>query len=66
MRGHLKIGMLCGLTLLSLSGCQSNPKPCNCGLAEQELRRYAEHYFHEMAENGMLRQQLKTCQEKTP
>lgn len=58
--------MLCGILWLSLSGCQSTPKPCDCGLAEKELRHYAEGYFHEIAENGNLRQDLKICHEQRP
>ena len=66
MRGIRKTGMLFTLTLLSLSACQSNPKPCDCGLAETELRRYAEKYPDAIADNGILRHQLKACQEKNP
>ncbi len=53
------------LTVL-LAACQSQPKPCDCGLANAELMQYSQKYFHELAENGNLRQSLKACQEKKP
>ena len=66
MHGHKLTGTLFVCIAMSLSGCQSSPKPCDCGLAEKELRHYAQGYFHEIAENGVLRQQVKACQEKNP
>ena len=65
MHGHSKIGMLCGLLMMTLSACQAT-KPCDCGLAEKELRRYASWYFDEVERSGNLRQDLKACQEKKP
>lgn len=67
MRERKKIGVLLGLTLMTVYGCQSNPRPpCDCGYAEKELRHYSENYIHELADNGILRQQLAACQEKKP
>lgn len=66
MHAHLRIGLLCGLTLMSLSGCLASPepKPAPCGLVEQELTEYSKRYFHALAEIGVLRQQLKESQQK--
>jgi hypothetical protein len=47
-----------------LIGCQSPPKPCDCGEAEKELRVYTERYFDALEDKGNLRQQLKACQER--
>ena len=55
------------LWLLLLSGCgifQANPKPCDCGQAEKELRAYTLKYFDALEDNGNLRQQRKACEER--
>jgi len=49
---------------LSLSGCQTSHKPCDCGQAERELRIYTEKYPQCLEDKGNLRQQLKACQER--
>jgi len=64
MRGRKLIGMLCGLTLMSLYGCQTSPEPCDCGAAEAETMQYSKKYFHTLAEVGVLRQDLKACNER--
>lgn len=64
MLGLKKTGMILGLLLMSLYGCQTSPKPCDCGEAEAQLRHYAEGYFHQLAANGVLRQDLKACHER--
>ena len=54
-------------SLLALSGCgifQANPKPCDCGQAEKELRAYTLKYFDVVEDTGNLWQQLKACQER--
>ena len=58
------IGLSIGVWLLSLSGCQTPPSPCQCGEAEKELRYYAEQYHFCLEDTGNLRQQLKALQEK--
>ena len=63
-RWTVMIGLSIGVWLLSSSGCRSQPEPCNCGLAEQELRAYTEQYHEALEDLGNLRQQLKACQEK--
>lgn len=55
--------MICVVLLLSMIGCLSNPKPCDCGEAEKELRSYMLKYFDALEDGGNLRQQLKACQE---
>lgn len=59
------IGMLiCAVSLMSLSGCQTKPDPCDCPFAEAELTKYTNKYFDALEDKGNLRQQLKACQEK--
>lgn len=58
------IGLSIVASSLSLSGCLTPPEPCNCGVAEVELRDYTQRY-HQCLENvGNLRQQVKSLQEK--
>lgn len=56
---------ICAVSLLSLSGClhSPEPQPCNCDVAEKELRAYTLKYFDALEDAGNLRQQLKACQE---
>ena len=64
MRWRGTIGLL---SLLLLSGCgifQPNPKPCDCGQAEKELRAYTLKYFNALEDVGNLRHQLKACEER--
>ena len=54
-------------SLMLLSGCgifQTNPEPCNCDAAEKELRAYTLKYFDTLESVGVLRHELKACQEK--
>ena len=66
MRSLTIVGMICAVLLLSLSACSHSPEPqpCNCDVAEQELRAYTLKYFDALEDTGNLRQQLKACQEK--
>ena len=53
--------------LLLLSGCalfQASPKPCDCGQAEQELRKYTGQYFSCLEDVGVLRHELKAERER--
>lgn len=56
--------MICAVSLLSLSACRTKLEPCDCGIAEKELRAYTLKYLDAMEDVGNLRQQLKACQEK--
>ena len=58
--------LIFGGLLMSLSACQTSPKPepCNCQFAEEEMTRYTNKYFNALEDVGNLRQQLKACQEK--
>ena len=51
---------------LLLSGCQSapDPQPCDCGVAEKELRAYTLKYFDALESVGVLRHELKACSER--
>lgn len=54
-----------GLLWLSLlSGCATPPPSPDCGVAEKETRSYLLKYFDAIEENGILRQQLRACQER--
>lgn len=55
---------LFGLLWLSLSACQSSPKPCDCGEAFAETERYTQDYLDALEDIGNLRQQLKACEER--
>jgi hypothetical protein len=63
MRYVITVGMICAALLMSLSGCQHKPKPCDCSIAEAELHRYTLSYLDTLEDNGNLRQQLKACNE---
>ena len=55
----------CACVLLSLSGCQTRPEPlpCDCGIAEKEMRAYMLKYFDALEDVGNLNQSLKACRE---
>lgn len=62
---YWSIGLLIsGVLLMSLSGCQTPPKSCDCGVAVEEMTRYTLLYHEALEDKGNLRQQLKACQEK--
>lgn len=63
MRWRITIGLSCVGLLMSLSACQTPPKPCDCGQAVEELTRYTIMLHDAMEDRGNLRQQLKACQE---
>ncbi len=46
------------------SGCQSVPKPCDCGQQTRLLKQYTESYVHALEDVGNLNQQLKACREE--
>lgn len=57
------------ILLGSLASCgilptSPDPQPCDCGVAEKELRAYTLKYFDALEDSGMLRQQIKACEEK--
>ena len=56
--------LLLGGSLMSCSLWQTNPEPCNCSVAETELRELALKYGDSLESVGNLRQQLKACTEK--
>ena len=57
-------GVICAVSLLSMSGCLSKPDViCDCDTAEKELRSYMLQYLDAVEDRGNLRQQLKACQE---
>lgn len=58
------IGLSIAGLSLCLSACQTPPKPCDCGVAEQELRYYTEQYHEALEDIGNLRQQLKAAEER--
>lgn len=47
-----------------LASCASAPPPCDCGVAEKELRAYTLKYLDALEDSGNLRQQLKACNER--
>ena len=49
----------CGILPISPS-----PQPCDCGVAEKELRAYTLKYFDALESVGVLRHELKACQER--
>ena len=57
-------GVLFASMLLSLSACQTSPKPVDCGEMEAELRAYTEAYLNALEDIGNLRQQLRASEEK--
>jgi hypothetical protein len=57
-------GIACVSALLSMSGCATPPKPCDCGQAEKEMRAYMLKYFDALEDAGNIRQQLKACHER--
>ena len=64
MRWLITIG---GLSLMLLPGCgifQPSPEPCDCGVAEKELRAYTLKYLDALEDTGNLRHQLKACEER--
>lgn len=50
-----------GLTLLN--GCTSVPPPCPCAQVMEELDLTSAVLAHALRDKGVLRQQLKACQE---
>lgn len=64
MLGPKLTGMLCGIMLMSLFGCQTKPEPCDSSAAVEEMTRFTKGYFHCIADNGNLRQDLKACNER--
>ena len=61
------IGTIGLLWLTLLSGCalfHPSPEPCDCGQAEKDMRKYLSQYFDALEDNGNLRHQLKSCEEK--
>lgn len=58
------IGLSIAGLSLSLSACQTSPKPCDCGEAENELRDFTQQYHYALEDIGNLQQQLKACQER--
>jgi hypothetical protein len=47
-----------------MSACATKPEPCNCSVAETELRMIAVQDANTAEDLGNIRQQLKACQEK--
>lgn len=61
------LGMIGLAWLMLLNGCaifQPSPKPCDCSVAEKELRAYTLKYFDALEDVGNLRHQLKACEER--
>lgn len=52
------------LWLLSLSACQTSPRPCDCGEATKLLTQYTHEYHQCLEDKVQLRQQLKAMQER--
>jgi hypothetical protein len=57
-------GLISSALLMSCTGLQPKPEPCNCDVAEKELRAYMLHYLDAIEDVGNLGQQLKACQER--
>lgn len=57
---------MCVVLALNLSSCRTVPKPlpCDCGVAEKELRAYTLKYFDALEAEGILRQRLQACEER--
>lgn len=56
--------LLC-MTLLPACGMlRPSPEPCDCGVAEKEMRAYMLQYFEALEDTGNLRHQLKSCEER--
>lgn len=56
-------------SLLLLSACgilqpSLKPQPCDCGVAEKELRAYTLKYLDALEDIGNLNQKLKACEER--
>ena len=63
------LGMISLLSLMLSSGCawlapSPEPLPCDCGVAEKEMRAYMLKYFDTLEDVGVLRHELKACQER--
>lgn len=60
------VTLACACIILTLAGCQSvpDPLPCDCGVAEKEMRKYMLQYFDALEDVGTLRQELKACSER--
>ena len=63
------LAMISLLSLMLLSGCawlapSPEPLPCDCGVAEKEMRKYMLQYFDALEDVGTLRQELKACTER--
>ena len=55
------------LWLMLLPGCgifQPSPEPCNCDVAEKELRKHTLDYFSCLEDVGVLRHELKAERER--
>jgi hypothetical protein len=50
------------LLTLTLVACQTPPQPCDCSVAEKELRAYSLKYADALEDIGNLRTELKICQ----
>lgn len=66
MRYYVMIGLL---SLMLLPGCgilrpSPEPLPCDCGVAEKEMRAYMLKYFDTLEDLGNTNQSLKACREK--
>lgn len=63
------LGMIFLLSLMLSSGCawlvpSPDPLPCDCGVAEKEMRKYMLQYFDAMEDVGNLNQRIKACEER--
>jgi hypothetical protein len=63
------LGTIGLLSLLLLPACgilarSPDPLPCDCGVAEKEMRAYMLKYFDALEDVGVLRHELKACQER--
>lgn len=61
----LIIGLLiCSVSLTSCTLWRPSPKPCDCAVAEKELRAYTLKYFDALEDLGNTAHALKACQER--
>ena len=58
--------MICAASLTSCGIFRPSPEPlpCDCGVAEKELRAYMLKYLDTLEDVGVLRHELKSCQER--
>jgi hypothetical protein len=50
--------------LLLCVGCQTPPRPMPCGELADELKAYTKEYHLCLEDKGVLRHELKACQER--